>query len=45
MFTRAAGGSFLDEVAQLTVADEGTFGVLTVSMETDVRVQVTLIHV
>lgn len=45
MCTRAAGGAFLDEVAQLTVADEGTFGVLTVSMETDVRVQVTLIHV
>lgn len=41
----AACGPLLDKVSQLTVADEGAFGVLTVTMETDVRVQVTLIHI
>lgn len=40
-----ACGALLDKVTQLTVADEGAFGVLTVTMETDVRVQVTLIHI
>lgn len=41
----AACGSLLNKVSQLTVADERAFGVLTVTMETDVRVQITLIHI
>lgn len=41
----AARGTLFDEVSQLTVADERALGVLTVTMETDVRVQVTLIHI
>ena len=43
--TCAARGSLLDKVSQLTVADEGAFCVLTVAVETDVWVQVTLIHI
>lgn len=45
LYTCAARGSLLDKVSQLTVADEGAFGVLTVAVETDVRVQVTLVHI
>lgn len=41
----AACGSLLDKVSQLTVTDERAFGVLTVTMETDVWVQVTLVHI
>lgn len=41
----AARGSLLDKVSQLTVADEGAFGVLTVTMETDVWVQITLVDI
>lgn len=43
--TCAARGSLLDKVSQLTVADEGAFGVLAVAVETDVWVQVTLVHI
>ena len=43
--TCAASGSFFDKVSQLTVADEGAFGVLTFTMETDVWVQITFIHI
>lgn len=43
--TCAASGPLLDKVSQLTVADEGAFGVLTVTVETDVWVQVTLVHI
>lgn len=43
--TCAAGGSLLDKVSQLTVADERAFGVLAVAVETDVWVQVTLVHI
>ena len=43
--TCAACGSLLDKVSQLTVADEGAFGVLAVAVETDVWVQVTLVHI
>lgn len=41
----ATRGSLLDKVSQLTVADEGAFGVLTVTVETDVWVQITLIYI
>lgn len=41
----AACRALLDEVSQLTVTDEGALGVLTVAMETDVRVQITLVHI
>lgn len=43
--TCAARGSLLDKVSQLTVADERAFGVLAVAVETDVWVQVTLVHI
>lgn len=43
--TRAACGSLPDDVTQLAVADKGTPCVLTVPVETDVGVQVTLVHV
>lgn len=43
--TCAARGALVHKVAQLTVADEGAFGVLAVAVETDVRVQVTLVHI
>lgn len=43
--TCAARGSLLDKVSQLTVAYEGAFGVLAVAVETDVLVQITLIHI
>lgn len=43
--TCAARGSLFDKVSQLTVADEGAFGVLAVAMETDVWVQIALVHI
>lgn len=43
--TCAARGALIYKIAQLTVADEGAFGVLAVAMETDVWVQVTLVHI
>lgn len=43
--TCAARGALVHKIAQLTVADEGAFGVLAVAVETDVRVQVTLVHI
>lgn len=43
--TCAARRSLLDKVSHLTVTDEGAFGVLTVTMETDVWVQIALVHV
>ncbi len=43
--TCAARGSLFDKVSQLTVADEGAFGVLAVTVEADVWVQVTLVHI
>lgn len=43
--TCAACGALVDKIAQLTVADEGAFGVLAVAVETDVWVQVTLVHI
>lgn len=45
MCTCAARGSLLDKVSQLTVADEGAFRVLAVTVETDVLVQITLVHI
>lgn len=43
--TCAACGALVDKIAQLAVADEGAFGVLTVAVEADVWVQVTLVHI
>lgn len=40
-----SGGSLLHKVPQLTVADEGAFSVLALSVEADVGVQVTFIDV
>lgn len=43
--TCAASGSLAYRVSQVTVADEGSLGVLTVSAQTDVWVQLTLVHI
>lgn len=43
--TRASRGSLLDKVSKLTVTDEGAFGVLTVAVETNVWVQIALVHI
>ena len=43
--TCTACRSLFDKVPQLTVADEGALGVLAVAMETDVWVEVTLVHI
>lgn len=44
-FTCASRGSLLHKVTQLTVTDKRTFSVLTLSMQADVGVQVTLINI
>lgn len=43
--TCAARGSFADRVSQVTVTDEGSLRVLTVPTQTDVWIQLTLIHI
>lgn len=43
--TCAARGSLANRVTHLTVADEGASGVLTVSTQADVCVQLTLVHI
>lgn len=43
--TCATRWSLFDKVSQLTVADEGAFRVLAVTVETDVWVQITFIHI
>lgn len=41
----AAGSSLAYGVALVTMADEGSLAVLTIPTQTDVRVQLTLIHI
>lgn len=43
--TCAAGAALADRVSQVTVTDEGALGVLTVPAQTDVWVQLALVHV
>ena len=43
--TCAAGGSLADRVSQVTVTDEGPLRVLTVPTQTDVWIQLALIHI
>ena len=43
--TCAAGGSFAYRVSHVTVTDEGSLSVLTVPTQTDVWVQLALIHI
>lgn len=45
IYISAAGGALADGVAHFTVADEGAFGVFAVSAQTDVRVQLALVHI
>lgn len=43
--TRAARGPLPDDVTRLAVADKGTFRVLTVPVEANEGIQVTLVHI
>lgn len=43
--TCAAGAALADRISQVTVTDEGALGVLTVPAQTDVWVQLALVHV